>query len=63
MLVGTKKRFRRYYDACVARGMRHNKALKALARKRLRVIHTMMRDGVPYVEPPAGDVEKSPAMA
>jgi hypothetical protein len=43
--------------------MRHNKALKALARKRLRVIHTMMRDGVPYVEPPAGDVEKSPAMA
>jgi hypothetical protein len=46
-----------------ARGMRHSKALKALARKRLRVIHTMMRDGVLYVEPPAGDAEKSPATA
>ena len=41
-----------------ARGMRHN---KALARKRLCVIYAMMRDGVPYVEPPAEDVEKSPA--
>ena len=46
-----------------ARGMRHSKALKAVARKRLRVIYAMMRDGVPYVEPPAGDVEKSPATA
>jgi hypothetical protein len=32
-LVGTKRRFGRYYDACVARGMRHSKALKAVARK------------------------------
>ena len=62
-LVGTKRRFGRYYDACVARGMRHNKALKAVARKRLRVISAVMRDGVPYVEPPAEDVEKSPATA
>ena len=46
-----------------ARGMRHNKARKALARKRSRVIYAMMRDGVLYVDPPAGDVEKSPAMA
>ena len=60
-LVGTKKRFGRYYDACISRGMRHSKALKALAHKRLRVIYAVMRDGVPYVEPPAGDVEKSPA--
>ena len=62
-LVGTKKRFGRYYDACVARGMRHNKALKAVARKRLRVIYAVMRDRVPYVEPPANVVEKSPATA
>ena len=62
-LVGTKKRFGRYYDACISRGMRHNKALKAVARKRLRVIYAVMRDGVPYVEPPADDAEKSPAMA
>ena len=41
-----------------ARGMRHS---KALARKRLRVIYAMMRDEMPYVEPPAEDVEKSPA--
>ena len=40
--------------------MRYNKALKAVDRKRLRVIYAMMRDGVPYVEPPAEDVEKSP---
>ena len=62
-LVGTKNRFGRYYDACVARGMRHNKALKAVARKRLRVIYAVMRDRVPYVEPPADNVEKSPATA
>jgi len=46
-----------------ARGMRHSKALKAVARKRLRVIYAMMRDEMPYVEPPASDVEKSPAVA
>ena len=46
-LVGTDNRYGRYYDACRARGMRHNKALKAVARKRLKAI---MRDGVPYRE-------------
>lgn len=34
-LIGTQNRFGRYYDECRARGMRHNKALKAVARKRL----------------------------
>ena len=59
-LVGTKNRFGRCYDRCVARGMRHNKALKAVVRKRLRVIYAAMRDRVPYIEPSAdGDVEKS----
>ena len=63
-LVGTKNRFGRYYDRCVARGMRHNKALKAVARKRLRVIYAVMRDRVPYIEPSAdGDVEKSSSAA
>ena len=46
-----------------ARGMRYSKALKAVARKRLCVIYAVMRDGVPYVEPPADDAEKSPAVA
>lgn len=49
-LVGTDNRYGRYYDACRARGMRHNKALKAVARKRLKVIYAIMRDGVPYRE-------------
>lgn len=50
-LVGTRNRFGRYYDECRARGMRHNKALKAVARKRLGVIYAIMRDRVPYEEP------------
>ncbi|WP_256436743.1 hypothetical protein [Atopobium sp. oral taxon 416] len=40
--------------------MRHNKALKAVVRKRSRVIYAVMRDRVPYVEPPVDNVEKSP---
>jgi len=50
-LVGTKNRFGRYYEECRSRGMRHNKALKAVARKRLGVIFAVMRDRVPYEEP------------
>ncbi|MDY3981489.1 MAG: IS110 family transposase, partial [Paraeggerthella sp.] len=46
-LVGTDNEFGRYYDACRARGMRHNKALKAVARKRLKVIFAVMRDARP----------------
>ena len=58
-LVGTKNRFGRYYDECASGGMRHNRALKAVARKRLGVIYAVMRDRVPYEEPPSGaDVEK-----
>lgn len=49
-LVGTGNRFGRYYDACRARGMRHNKALKVVARKRLKAIYAVMRDGAPYRE-------------
>lgn len=48
--MGTKGRFGRYYAECRARGMRHNKALKAVARKRLKVIFAVMRDRVPYRE-------------
>ena len=29
-------------------GMRHNKALRAVARKRLKVIYAVMRDAAPY---------------
>ncbi|HJF45788.1 transposase [Thermophilibacter provencensis] len=47
-LAGTENRCGRHYDACRARGMRHNKALKAVARKRLKAIYAIMRDGVPY---------------
>lgn len=47
-LVGTGNRFGRRYDECRARGMRHNKALKAVARKRMKVVYAIMRDAVPY---------------
>lgn len=40
--------FGRHYRACRARGMRHTCALKATARKRLKVIYAVMRDGRPY---------------
>ena len=46
--IGTKNEFGRYYEECRGRGMRHNKALKAVARKRLKVIYAIMRDRVPY---------------
>ena len=52
-LVGTRNRFGRYYEECRSRGMRHNRALKAVARKRLGVIYAIMRDRVPYEEPEA----------
>ena len=55
-LVGTRNRFGRYYDECRSRGMRHNKALKAVARKRLGVIYAIMRDRVPYEEPAVSPV-------
>lgn len=60
-LVGTKDRFGRYYDECASRGMRHNRALKAVARKEPGVIYAAMRDRAPYEGPPSGaGVEKSP---
>lgn len=44
--------------------MRRDRALKAVARKRLGVIYAVMRDRVPYEEPPSGaDAEKSPVTA
>lgn len=49
-LIGTKSRFGHYYEECRARNMRHNKALKAVARKRLKIIYAVMRDARPYVE-------------
>lgn len=52
-LISTKNRFGRYYDECRARKMRRNAALKAVARKRLRVIYSIMRDPRPYKEPGA----------
>lgn len=48
-LVGADNGFGRYYDACRARGTGRNKALKAVARKRLKVAFAVMRDARPYV--------------
>ncbi len=40
------------YTRCRERGMPHGKALKALARKRLKVIYAVMRDRAPYAAQP-----------
>nr|WP_262361696.1 transposase [Slackia piriformis] len=37
-----------YYAECRGRGMPHGKAIKALARKRLKVIYAVMRDKTTY---------------
>ena len=50
-LIGTTSRSGRYYEEHRSRDMRHNKAHKAVARKRLGVIYAIMRDQVPYEEP------------
>lgn len=47
-LARTNGRWGEYYARCRARGMPHGKALKAVARKRLKVIYAVMRDKVPY---------------
>ena len=47
-LTLTDGRWVDYYARCRERGMPHGKALKALARKRLKVIYAIMRDRVPY---------------
>lgn len=49
-LVRSSGRYGEYYRACRARGMGYGRALKAVARKRLRAIYAVMRDRVPYRE-------------
>ncbi len=40
--------YRDYFESCRSRGKPYKAALKAVARKRLKVIYAVMRDGVPY---------------
>lgn len=47
-LSRSKGRFDDHYRSCRDRGMCHREALKAVARKRLKVIYAIMRDKVPY---------------
>ena len=47
-LVRSRNRFGDYYRRCRESGMCHGEALKAEARKRLKVIYAIMRDKVPY---------------
>lgn len=49
-LVRSSGRYGEYCRACRARGMGHGRALKAVARRRLRAIYAVMRDRVPYRE-------------
>ena len=48
-LARSRNRWGDYYARCRARGMPHGKALKAVTRKRPKVIYAVMRDRVPYV--------------
>ena len=41
--------YREYYERCRDRGMPYRAAMKAVARKRLKVIYAVMRDVRPYV--------------
>ena len=41
--------YREYYERCRDRGMPYKAAMKAVARKRLKVIYAVMRDVRPYV--------------
>lgn len=43
--------YRDFYDSCRSRGMPYKAALKAMARKRLKVIYAVMRDRRPYEFP------------
>ena len=47
-LIRSDNRFGAFYRKCRDRGMPHGKALKAVARKRLKVMYAIMRDRVPY---------------
>ena len=47
-LARSRNRWGDYYASCRGRGMPHGKALKAVARKRLKVIYAIMGDKVPY---------------
>lgn len=47
-LVRSGGRYGEYYRSCRERGMCHGEALKATARKRMKVIYAIMRDRVPY---------------
>ena len=47
-LARSRNRWGDHYARCRDRGMPHGKALKAVARKRLKVIYAVMGDKVPY---------------
>lgn len=47
-LARSRNRWGDHYARCRDRGMPHGKALKAVARKRLKVIYAIMGDKVPY---------------
>lgn len=47
-LTRSRGRFGEHYRKCRDRGMCHGEALKAVARKRIKVVYAIMRDKVPY---------------
>ena len=62
-LVRSNSRYGRYLRRCLDRGMTYHAALKATARKRVKAIYAVMRDGVPYSEEKANSVPLAPPPA
>lgn len=59
-IARSRNRFGEYYRTLTdVRHMPHGKALKAVARKRLKVIYAIMRDKVPYAAYPAPKMKKA----
>ena len=54
---------RAYYDRKRAQGKRHNAAIVCLARRRVDVLHAMLRTHKPYQIPTPADLESIPAAA
>ena len=59
-LRNSKCRYGRYMRRCLARGMTYHAAQKATARKRVKAIYAVLRDGVPYSEEIADKVPLDP---
>lgn len=62
-LARSRNRWGDHYARCRDRGMPHGKTLKAVARKRLKVIYAIMRDKVDSVRSLTAGGDRGPGRA